>query len=262
MKSPKGLDVELPVVEVMKDAIWSLMAKRQILLSRFLPVMLVLALIDWGSSVFLEQGSTLQFLPMILSLMVSIVFATSVHRFTLTPNAAMMQPGVWRRAETLYLRRGFMIGFIFAGIVSLVMLIVAMILGKQMVAAAAVAGLMVALYVTARVSVGLPEIAMGRESSLRRAWELSDGNGSRLVLVVWILPVLLSSPFLAMYFTDHIVLRLFASFGTYLMTLFSLVTLSLAYRFLADFVDGDEASGSVASTVVNSEHKNADGFDA
>lgn len=262
MKSPKGLDVELPVVEVMKDAIWSLMAKRQILLSRFLPVMLVLALIDWGSSVFLEQGSPVQFLPMILSLMVSIVFATSVHRFTLTPNAALMQPGVWKRAETLYLRRGFMIGFIFAGIVSVVTLSVAAMIGKEMVAAAAIVGLMVALYVTARISVGLPEIAMGRESSLRRAWVLSDGNGSRLVLVVWILPLLLSSPFLAMYFTDHIVLRLFASFGTYVMTLFSLVTLSLAYRFLVDFVDGDGLIDSVPSAVTNDVRKNADGFDA
>lgn len=239
MKSAKGLDVELPVMEIVRDASWSLMSNRQVLLSRFLPVMLVLGCIDWAASQFLPKDDLRQIFPFVISIAISILFATAAHRLTLR-SSRLLAERLWQKSETRYLLYGFYIGIVMALTACLAILLAVVVLGQQGLMVGAVLGLMLALYVTARLSIVLPEIALGGTGTLKRAWDLSNGNGSRLVLVVWILPILSSSPFLLMYFGDHMFMRLLAAFGIYVMTLFSLVTLSLSYRFLADYADSDE----------------------
>ena len=83
----------------------------------------------------------------------------------------------------------------------------------------------------------LPELAIGRRTSLKRAWAMSRGNGSRLVLVVIVLPLLLTAPFLLLYWFDLLLLNYLAALGVYASTLISLVMLSLAYRFLLEFMN-------------------------
>ncbi|WP_430462000.1 hypothetical protein ACQUQU_04180 [Thalassolituus sp. LLYu03] len=238
MKSPLGLNAELPVWDLIREALMLLWGKRADVLRMFLPLMLVLATIDWISSFWLaEDAQAGRLLFVLVSSLLSVLFATSCHRFTLLP------PEQWDgnalhgfgRDEWRYMLRGIQIAVIAIVICFSCMLGLMLIMGKDQAWLAAALAVLPTLYFWSRLSVTLPELALGKQSDLKRAWAISSGNGSRLVLVVFIVPVLLASPFLVMFFSDHAVLGYIAAFGTYLTTLISLVMLSLAYRFLLDF---------------------------
>lgn len=263
MKSPKGLDVELPVMEIIRDSLWLIWSKRTLVISRFLPAMLLLACLDWASSEWLKDDTALgQFAFMGVSMVLSVFFATACHRMTLMPHDTLLRSGIWKREETTYLFRGVLIGLVFGLAFTLGFFPLVLVLGTDLAAIGVVVGMMMALYVTARLSVTLPEIALGRSSNFRRAWGMSEGNGSRLVLVVWITPVMLASPFLAMFFVDHSFLRYLAAFGTYITSFVSLVMLSLSYQFLIDFAD-DKPSGGFTQTDRSDNQQVSDkGFDA
>ena len=259
MKTRLGLDVNLPVTDIISDAIKLVWLQSGFVLSRFFPFMIVLALIDWiGQVLFPEQsGSLMPFLFMLLSMLLGVVFAIACHRFALantqTPIAFGWSPDHWR-----YFWRGIQIGLIAALVIMVVMVVFGLmspgLLGvggaegaAPMISGPAIAvailGLMVMMYVTARFSVTLPEIAIGQRSSLKRAWQLSKGNGSRLVVVVWIVPVTFALPFLAAYALDSSLMVFVGALGTYVATLVSLITLSLSYRFLKDLETESSGGG-------------------
>ncbi|MEE3190446.1 MAG: hypothetical protein VX281_05760, partial [Pseudomonadota bacterium] len=54
MKSPLGLEARIPVFELFKDALFLLWAKRGRLLSMFLPIILVLVVLDRYSAAITE----------------------------------------------------------------------------------------------------------------------------------------------------------------------------------------------------------------
>ena len=261
MKTRLGLDANLPVTDIVSDAIKLVWLQSGFVLSRFFPFMLVLALIDWmGQVLFPEQsGSIMPFVFMILSMLRGVVFAIACHRFALADTSVPIA-FKWSSDHWRYLWRGVQIGLV-AGLVILLALVVFGLLSPGLLGAAtgstggetpaisgpaivvAIFALMAMMYVTARLSVTLPEIAVGRPSSLRRAWMLSKGNGNRLVAVVWIVPVVLALPFLAAYAVDSTLMLFLGALGTYIATLVSLITLSLSYRFLKD-LETESSGGS------------------
>ncbi|MEC8907489.1 MAG: hypothetical protein VYE76_01280, partial [Pseudomonadota bacterium] len=98
MKSPLGLEARIPVFELFKDALFLLWAKRGRLVSMFLPIIIVLVVLDHFSSEIVsslaasagvdEQLEVVEF-PLefwfmtAVSIVLSILLATTVHRFTL-----------------------------------------------------------------------------------------------------------------------------------------------------------------------------------
>ncbi len=240
MKSPLGLNADLPVADLVTEAITLLWSKRTAVIKMFLPAMLILALVDWSSSTFLAENDYVsQFGFLIVSVLLSVVFATSCHRFTLLPQDKWDANALhgMRREEFRYLLRGLLLGVIGAVVFFCSMLVAMIFLGQEDAWLGAVMGILPALYIWSRLSVTLPELALGQKTDLKRAWSLSEGNGSRLVLVVFIVPIALASPFLALFMLDHSVLSYVAAFGTYITSLISLVMLSLSYRFLLDFYE-------------------------
>ena len=126
---------------------------------------------------------------------------------------------------------------------------------------------MIGLYFGSRLSITLPEMALGQKSSLGRAWQMSRGNGSKLVLVVFIVPVMMTMPFILLMFGNDTpgLLSYLAAFGTYITTLISLVMLSLSYRFLLEFYEPDDGRGSESEenkTLEQQERNNSGSFDA
>lgn len=261
MKSPVGLDVELPVMEIMRDALWGIWAQKALITRRFIPAMLLLAGLDWsGEYFFPEEDWLMQVGFMMLSVILGVVFATAIHRMALH---GQYRPAgqIWKGEESRYLSRGVLIGLTFGLVFGLLFFPLTVILGVDLAAVGAVIGVSASLYVTARMSITLPEIALGGRSNFRRAWQLSEGNGSRLVLVVWIAPILLASPFLALFAVDHAVLRYLAAFGTYVTTLISLMMLSLSYQFLIDHADPEAVTEHVEIRD-DTTKSSSDGFDA
>jgi hypothetical protein len=268
MKSPLGLEARLPIFDLFKDAVFLLWAKRGRLVSMFLPIIVVLMVLDHYSSALGESvmatvgevaGETKdmpegmgRFLVLTLvSMLLSILMATTVHRFSLQdsafwPKNALRFP---IRSDWRYLARSVQIlaicvlilmgvsvvGGAFAGILSGAAGPEAI---QQTIILFMVPGFMIMLYVSARLSVTLPEIAIGTEGSdLSRAWRMSKGNGSRLLIVVLLLPFIVTSPFLMLYSFDNIMMNIIAAFGIYAMTLISVTVLSLSYQFLLEFYE-------------------------
>ncbi|MEK9712881.1 MAG: hypothetical protein VW258_09970 [Thalassolituus sp.] len=98
MKSPLGLEARLPVFELFKDSLFLLWAKRSRLVTMFLPIIVVLVVLEryvgeilqsfaeqTGSDVAGEFGglSTEFWVLNLISFLLSILLATTVHRFTL-----------------------------------------------------------------------------------------------------------------------------------------------------------------------------------
>ena len=104
MKSPLGLEARLPIFDLFKDAVFLLWAKRGRLVSMFLPIIVVLMVLDHYSSALGESvmatvgevaGETKdmpegmgRFLVLTLvSMLLSVLMATTVHRFSLQDSA-------------------------------------------------------------------------------------------------------------------------------------------------------------------------------
>ena len=246
MKSPLGLNAELPVGDMISEAISLLWQKRADVLRMFLPAVIILALID-SAGEYLVPPEVLsgQLLFILVSVVLSVLFATAAHRFTLLPREQWHKNALhmWKREEFSYLLRALQIGITAAVIFFVVMTALMFVLGQELAPLAAVAGALPALYFWGRLSITLPEVALGRKTSLSRAWKMSEGNGSRMVLVVIILPLIFTAPFLLLYLLDNPLLNYVAAFGSYITTLISLVMLSLSYRFMLSFYD-TEANGS------------------
>ncbi|WP_419813511.1 hypothetical protein [Bacterioplanoides sp.] len=279
MKSRLGLDAELPVVDIVKEAIDLLWSKRRDVIQMFLPALLLLSAIDWATQHFFaaaENEEMVTFEPeqlifMLCSLVLSILLATACHRFTLLPKEQWNKNAIHRfgRNEFSYLLRGIQIGVLCSVAFFILMLGTMALVGEERVFVAVALAIMVVLYVWSRLSITLPEVALGQRSPLSRAWSMSQGNGSRLVVVVWVVPIVMSAPFwLAFAIADSIGLfNYIAAFGVYLTTLVGLVMLSLSYQFLQHFYDEGQGDKNLDEKQDYQEHTSSDrssddGFDA
>ncbi|WP_221799592.1 hypothetical protein [Oceanobacter mangrovi] len=269
MKSPLGLDTNLPVVDLVKEAIALVIQKRQILLQRFLPILLLMTLLDVVAGQFFGDGVGRLPISMI-NMLLSVVVATAAHRMTLCPQQQMFSAGVFGRPQRRYLLRSMLIG-VFAGMIMVpgfMMIAVPLSEGKAPSSegiVAVVACIMVAIYVASRLMITLPEIALGRETSFARAWQMSKGNGSRMAIVVVILPLVMMIPAIWLMSQQQLLLVFVGSFVSYVATLVGLVTLSLAYQFLAEFTDGPGQGGAAESdqtTDFSRSGSSSGGFDA
>lgn len=287
MKSPLGLEAQLPVFELLKDAVFLLWSKRNRLLTMFLPLIIVLVVFDsYTSDLKLQVEAKFEVLrqagindvpegfwhllmTMSVSMLLTILLATTVHRFTLLeqnqwPKSALRLPAaydmryLWRTIQILLICvSATMFISIFASIfaqsagfapndplvLNLVMLICVPIV----------------LYLLARFSVTLPELAIGTKGSdLARAWRMSSGNAGRLIFAVLILPIVIALPFMLLYASDSIVMKIVASFGVYFSTLISLSVLTLSYQFLIEFYEPQDGE----SVTPEQNRNDDDGMDA
>ena len=270
MKSPLGLEARLPVVDIVKEAAVLMWQKREYVLRLFLPVIVLMGLIDFINMVYFsppaEEGSPVIYtkegiLAQLLVLLFAILMATTAHRFTLTdssqwPATALHIPG---KAELRYLVRGIQIGILSAFLV-LVFTMVGFAFGKDIAVIMMLVGVLAASYFLARLSVTLPEIALGYKSPLSRAWAMSKGNGNSLVIVVLVLPVLLTLPLtLLAILAEGALMQLVGLAGSYLATLLSLIVLSLSYQFLLNFYEPDSPilGGNGAAAAGTMEHEDS-----
>ncbi len=246
MKTPIGLTAELPTIDLFKEAMELLWQKRTQVIKMFLPIVALMAFIDWAAESYFDLDDlTLKVSFIVISTLFSVLFATAAHQFTLLPEQQRNYSQairVWGQNELRYLLRALQIGVIVS--VFLMLIVFSIILANEYPVVAVAIGLVVialALYVWGRLSIVLPEVALGKPTSLKRAWGLSEGNGVGLCLVVVIIPFLIMSPFFALFLIENPLFNYIAALGVYVTTLISLVALSLSYRFLSEFYDTEDS---------------------
>lgn len=268
MKSPLGIDAQLPVGDLLNEAFGMIYQNRVQLFKLLAPALVLLVGLDLAINLFFapsdeelaamqiamqkaqESGQPVDFtqilrlsgsviLLSLVSAFIGVLYATSIHRFTLAPKeqAGKSVLRLWGAPEFKYLLRSLLIFIISILAASLVMGLTMAILGSHNAWIGAIIAVMLAIYLISRFSIILPETALGKPTSLGRAWGISKGNGSRMVLVVVIIPMALSAPFVLLNLLEIPLLSVVSSIGVYFSTLVSLTTLSLSYQFLLEFYE-------------------------
>lgn len=249
MKSPLGLEARLPVIDIIKDSAVKMWQQRQQVLQLFLPVILVMTMVDFLNITYFTPPEPIpgELPPVesmaanLLGLLFTLLMATAAHKFTLLdsaywPRTALHLPG---RNEVRYFVRFLQLVVVAAAVV-VVASLPSYAIGPPVGDVIQMFGIFLAIYVLARLSVTLPEIALGHRSSLTRAWAMSKSNGGALVLLVVILPVVLTLPVTIMaVFSDDLLVRLIGIAGTYFATLLALIVMSTSYQFLLNFYEPD-----------------------
>src|SRR5690554_4162132 len=212
MKTPIGLTAKLPVMDLFKEAMELLWVKRNAVIKMFLPIIALMSLLDWATEnlIQLDDHST-KFVMTAISALFSVLFATAGHQFTLLPEQQRSYSQairLWGVNEFRYLLRAIQIA-VLASILFLVVMFALMLIGDspQVAIAAATLAAIAALYIWGRLSIVLPEAALGKPTSLKRAWGLSEGNGVSLCLVVIIIPILIMSPFFALFLIENLLIK-------------------------------------------------------
>lgn len=265
MKSPNGLDANLPVGDLLKDAFDLIWQKRVAVARLFWPLIVILAAIDVVNALLPNESRFLSVRIglIVVSVMFSVLMATTAHRFTLLDGQSEVKAlRRWDKSDVRYVLRLFQIILIAMVLISVLAVSAIVLLAPtdEQVALLMLVAVVPVLYVWSRLSITLPEIALGKYSSLKRALAMSHGNGWRLTLVVFGVPILLMLPFLAIAMIDSVAAIFLAGIGSYIGTLLSVVLLSNSYRFLQSFFDAD---APVEDAVVPPQTNQTDsGFDA
>lgn len=275
MKSPLGIDAKLPVGELLSQALQLIYHKRVALFKLLAPLLVFLIGVDLAMQVFISapqetdktnvmmpQVSLMTVIFMFISLFFSVLYATNSHQFTLSPAAQKPQQGLrlWGENEANYFFKSIQIGLLSMVVFALCSSALAVIVGKEQIYIALGLAAVAALYVLSRLSIILPEAALGKPTNLKRAWAMSQGNGTRMLLVVIIVPACMIMPFLLLSMLQTPFINVFVSLGMYLGSLVSLVILSLSYQFLLEFYETQNPNASNQQTT--SKTQDDDSFEA
>lgn len=93
---------------------------------------------------------------------------------------------------------------------------------------------LVQFYFFARFSLILPAIAVDGQPTLKWAWQISRGNGLRLMLVLGLLPLLVQLPFYLLPDIPGLPGSIIGTLLWWLMLPFEITALSLSYKELAE----------------------------
>ena len=178
-----------------------------------------------------------------LHLLVFVLFAVSCHRLVLLDTVTVAKAPLprWTRRETRFLWRFIVLWFVSAavGFTCIALLTFAVFPWLKKIEPTWLASLATLLfmlpmyYILARLSLVLPATAVDRRVNLGWAWELSEGNSWRLLLVVGVLPWIVSIPAYLIDFAgpNVVVTVAMTMLGAALLTV-EISALSLAYREL------------------------------
>ena len=191
----------------------------------------------------LELSTAAQVTTMVLGLLVYAGFAIITHRLTiLGPNAVPTYGvGSLSQRELLYIVYSFfvalpLVALLIPGVVALASV------GPLLL----IPGILLGLYILARLSLVFPGIAVDRMVTLKRSWEITQPHQRTMVLVVIVVPFCLSLLLGVVQLIIGAVLPAvvavgLASLANTLLLVFTITTLSLTYRQIV--VVGADSNG-------------------
>jgi len=159
----------------------------------------------------------------LVGIVVHTIFAVTTHRITLLGPQSVTRWGMfaWSRRESSFVLHLFGLGLM---MIPLVLFAVVPYVGWVI----AFGGM---FWLAGRLSLVFPAIAVDHEISFRKSWEMTDRHQSLMLFVVIVFPLLLSAP--AMLLATFVPAAfLVTSVLTSLSTVFTVATLSAAYRFI------------------------------
>jgi len=245
----QAMNGSLGVMDTITAAVNQLWAERKIVAWLLILVGFVGGLLDWGfSKVLGDNENGWLYVLAVINTMIYTVLAVRVHRLVLGVENPVQGVVRWTRRETKFLGWLVVVYFYYFFLVAVAFGVVAGIIGTLLpfevdawlVATLAALVLLPAAYLSARLSVLLPAIAIDQKRNLAWAWALTEGNGWRLVWLLWVLPILVSALLPdaeRTSFIESAALGLF--FGVF--TAIQIALLSVAFKGMGGFTELEEA---------------------
>lgn len=177
----------------------------------------LLTLLDSG-----EEITLLSVAVGLVGLVLHVMIAVTTHRVAILGLVSVSISSVlnWTQRETLFFAYAVAIEvFVYLMQFTPVLLILPMLL--------------LFVYMTARLSLIFPSIALDRPVSLSKAWRLTEHYGWDMFLIVVLYPVLLFMPVTVIFGllqSDHLFVKLLSDVFYILITMITITMLSLAYR--------------------------------
>ncbi len=174
------------ILLVLRTAVSSLLAAPSALIRQIWPPLLLLVI---GTALSVASIST-EALGSVLSFVGYILLAVAVHRYILADELVDKDDGL-AKASFLYFLWLIGIGLVSA----FVFMLPTLLLLQFGVPAIVILVTLPVAYVTSRMSLVLPDRAIGRDTEINVVWAISQGNGWKLTIILALLPIVLSLPF-------------------------------------------------------------------
>jgi hypothetical protein len=196
-----------------------------------------------------DMHSLISFFLALIDQLLYVVIAVTCHRLILIGTDSMPAYGLdgWSMRETRFTCWMFaisLLGFVFAIPAGILFARVEdTVLNYWLSIPILILALLPYAIICAKLSPILPRIAIDKAVSLKWAWELTRGNGIRLVFVTLIIPIIIIFPLaifiyymtIAYYETGMMVLvEVIVTLVGYLLTIFIVSSLSVSYQWLIE----------------------------
>lgn len=229
---------KLPVIEVIHEALGVVWERRVRLAQALLGYVLFFAAMDTLATYIGEGGAWLQFGLTLVSLAMLTLFAVTCHRIVLLDGDNVPRYGLcaWTPRETRFL--GWSIAlYLVVGILMLTFVAISAAASAfSMHSVGFVLALLPSAYVFSRLSALFPATAIDQRRDMQWAWELTEGNGWRLTVLIAVIPGLIAV-LESRLSSDYLPLNLIGTFGTYALTTIEIAMLSVSFRRLKEMRD-------------------------
>lgn len=237
----------LPVVSTIKSAANRLWDARTSLFWLLVLAGLANGFLNWIAFASSENITSKSFLAGAAQVLVYTVLAVRVHRLVLCAENAGQGLVRWTGRETRFLGWLVIVYFYLVLIFALLALLVGAVgaiahlpeagwwWGTLMFIAS-----LPAAYLFVRLSILLPATAVDQRRTIAWAWALTEGNGWRLVIVLWLVPMLLSTLMPVLEVSSLLGWLAWDLFMA-VLTSFEIAILSAAFKSLGGFYEEQEA---------------------
>lgn len=210
--------------KVVAGALVYVIQYRQVLLKALAIPFVVYLLLD--AATLLDIPPVLEWLLAALGVGVQAIFAITTHRVVLLGPGSVSTWGItsWSERETFFVLH----------IIGLGLLMVPIALVGFIPIIGALVALVLICWVTGRLSLVFPGIAVDKGVSFKLSWEMTQNYQMLMFLVVILFPMLLAIPAIILGFIPYTFL--FSSFISTFVIVFQIAALSMAYQLICEDV--------------------------
>lgn len=245
MKNDNSKSVKLPVLAILAAAFIVPWNNKERFIQALAITFTVLVVIDYMSVFYTDDSLLFSIAYIVINLFVYVGFAVTCHRIVILGNESVPVSGIvfWSKRELRFFMHGMKFVIIILIIVSLIATpLVNTGLPEKSLIALMVVVLSPIIYVLSRVVLLFPATAVDKYYDLKWSYELTEGNGIRMTIIVALIPAImmvLSNLVYSVIDERNIIAIVFIAIG-YVVMVFEIAALSLSYDYLSKNVKLEE----------------------
>jgi hypothetical protein len=197
---------------------------RHVLLKALAIPFVIFLLID--AAKLLDIHPALEWLLAALGIGIQAIFAITTHRVVLLGPGSVSTWGItsWSKRETFFVLH----------VIGLGLLMIPIALVGFIPVFGALVALVLICWITGRLSLVFPGIAVDKGVSFKLSWEMTENHQMLMILVVILFPMLLAIPAIILNFIPYTFLL--SSFISTFVIVFQVAALSMAYQVISEGV--------------------------